>query len=108
MELFEELEDKDLRCLKCGLLHCDYFKPTKYIKQCPNFRSKLRNKYRKLQNYVYANLEKYGNSVISNAVYEKLGRKKTIEDLEQNGFTNVYIGVGAFGSIIVTADKRKD
>lgn len=105
----DEIEiDKDLKCLECGLLHCDYFKKTKYVKQCPNLRSKLKNKYRKLQNFVYFNLEKFGNSVISEQVYNKLGKKAVVKDLEQNGFTNIYISMGTYGSIIVTADKRKD
>jgi hypothetical protein len=102
--------DPDLTCLKCNVMHCDYkTKTTKNgVKKCSNIKSKLKNKYRKLQNYVYFNLKKYGNTIIGDVVYERLGKEKIKQDLSQNGFEDIYISKGTFGSIIVTAKYNEE
>jgi hypothetical protein len=104
--------DPDLTCLKCNNLHCDYsmHKTKKGVKQCMLTKKKLKNKYRKLQNYVYHNIKTYGNSIISEYAYENLGIEKIKQDLAQNGFVDIYISRGTFGTLIVEAkyDKERD
>ena len=39
-----------------------------------------------LENYVYRNLEKYGNCLISNHLIRKYGKNKILKDLQQHGF----------------------
>ena len=36
--------------------------------------------------YVYENLEKYGNTVINDNFYKKIGKKIVLSDLKNNGF----------------------
>ena len=102
--------DPDLTCLKCNVLHCDYKnKKTKLgTIKCPVTKSKMKNKYRKLQNYVYYNLKKYGNTIINEHTYNKLGVEKIKKDLAQNGFVDIYVSRGVFGSIIVNATYVKE
>ena len=87
--------DNDLKCLECKFVVCE---------KCKMKDNKLQNKYRKLQNYVYFNLEKYGNTVLSKKVYEELGQATIIKDLKENGFKNISFIIGAeSGAIIVKA-----
>lgn len=61
--------------------------------------------HRKLDKYVYDNLSIYGNTVIGNRVYKRLGKDTIIQDLIENGFKNVNITKGVnSGAIIVFAD----
>ena len=39
-----------------------------------------------LDNYVYRNLEKYKNCYISEKTFNKLGKKRILLDLKENGF----------------------
>ena len=39
-----------------------------------------------LENYIYRNLDRYGNCLISNSLYKRLGKTKILEDLKQHGF----------------------
>ena len=45
-----------------------------------------------LESYIYRNLERYGNCLISNELYEKLGEKKILNDLKNHGL-NCIINV---------------
>ena len=102
--------DPDLTCLKCGVLHCDYktHKTKTGIKKCSLTKKKYKNKYRKLQNYVYYNIKTYGNSLIADNVYDALGIEKIKQDLTQNGFVDIYFHRGAFNSLIVEAKYVKE
>ena len=95
----KEIRLKHLKCKECEHLHCDYYE-SYYGKECESLEIKLDNPYRKLQNYVYLHLKKYGNSLIANTTYTLLGEKEIIKDLKKNGFKKVKIEKGAFGSII--------
>lgn len=39
-----------------------------------------------LENYIYRNLDRYGNCLISNSLYKRLGKAKILEDLKLHGF----------------------
>lgn len=39
-----------------------------------------------LDQYVYRNLEHFGNAMIGNKTYEKFGEEKILKDLEKHGF----------------------
>lgn len=39
-----------------------------------------------LENYIYRNLDRYGNCLISNSLYKRLGKTKILKDLKQHGF----------------------
>lgn len=39
-----------------------------------------------LDRYIYRNLDRYGNCLISNHLYKKLGKTKILEILKQNGY----------------------
>lgn len=39
-----------------------------------------------LEPYIYRNLDRYGNCLISNSLYKRLGKTKILEDLKQHGF----------------------
>lgn len=102
--------DPDMTCLKCGVLHCDY-KTERVkggVKKCSLTKRKYKNKYRKLQNYVYHNIKTYGNSLIAENVYNALGIERIKKDLAQNGFVDIYFSRGTFNSLIVEAKYVKE
>lgn len=106
----EQPLDSDLTCVKCDVLHCDY-KTEKIkdgVKKCSYLKHKYKNKYRKLQNYVYYNIKTYGNSLIADNVYNTLGVDKIKKDLMQNGFVDIYFHRGTFNSLIVEAKYVKE
>lgn len=39
-----------------------------------------------MERYVYEHLKKYGNTIITETVYEKMGEKKILADLKKHGF----------------------
>lgn len=39
-----------------------------------------------LESYIYRNLDRYGNCLISNNLYKRLGKTKILEDLKLHGF----------------------
>ena len=39
-----------------------------------------------LDNYIFRNLEKYGNALISESLYKKLGKSKILKILKEKGF----------------------
>lgn len=39
-----------------------------------------------LENYIYRNLDRYGNCLISNNLIRKYGKNKILKDLKQHGF----------------------
>ena len=39
-----------------------------------------------MEKYVYEHLKRYGNTVISEKVYDKMGEKKILKDLKRHGF----------------------
>ena len=39
-----------------------------------------------LENYIYRNLDRYGNCLISNNLIRKYGKNKILKDLQQHGF----------------------
>lgn len=39
-----------------------------------------------LESYIYRNLDRYGNCLISNSLYKRLGKAKILEDLKLHGF----------------------
>lgn len=86
--------DNDIKCFDCEYMVCE---------NCQLKSKKLKNKYRKLQNYAYFNLEKFGNTVLSKKVYDALGKATIIKDLKDNGFKDISIIKSKTGSIIVKA-----
>lgn len=73
------------KCYTCEFTHCGY-NPT-----CELIKTKKDNPYRKLHNYVYKNLEAFGNTVISEDTLKELGEKTIKKDILHNGFKNVSI-----------------
>jgi hypothetical protein len=98
------LEDTDRICTECKFTHCGWYE-SKYENPCPLLNKKRSNKYMKLHKYVYQNLTKYGNAVISNETYETLGEQEILKDLEINGISNVIIDITADNTVIA---KRSD
>ena len=39
-----------------------------------------------LDQYVYNNLRKYGNTIIGESAYKRFGKNKILKDLEKHGF----------------------
>ena len=39
-----------------------------------------------LENYIYRNLDRYGNCLISNNLIRKYGKNKILKDVKQHGF----------------------
>lgn len=98
------LEDQDRICTQCKYSHCGWYE-AEYELQCPLANKKLKNKYTKLQRYVYLHLQRYRNSLISYETYEKLGEEEILKDLEMNGFPNVEIVITKDNTVIA---KRSD
>lgn len=95
----------EIDCLSCKLLHCDYYE-TRKNKKCVLEKDKHKNQYRKLQNYVYHNLKKFGNSIVTETLIEKIGKEGIIDDLTRNGFVDIYIDKNLIVS--ATYDKERD
>lgn len=98
------LSEKERICPQCKYTHCGWYEH-KYGVPCPLANNKIRNPYTKLQRYVYLNLERYNNALISYETYEKLGEKEILKDLEMNGFPNIIIYLTADNTVIA---KRSD
>ena len=39
-----------------------------------------------LESYIYRNLDRFGNCLISNSLYKRLGKEKILNDLKEHGF----------------------
>lgn len=87
------------KCYKCEYTHCGY-NPT-----CELIKTKKDNPYRKLHNYVYKNLEEFGNTVIGIDTLKELGKDIIIKDIKDNGFINISIETTKNKSIIIRAEK---
>lgn len=79
-------------CKECNLRTCE---------GCEHLEKRRRNKHKKLDNYVYMNLEKYGNTVLDPQVYKDLGAGRIVDDLLKNGFTNIEITITENSTILV-------
>ena len=99
------LEDTDRICEHCPYLHCGWYEAFNR-EPCPISKRKLKNKYSKLNKYVYENLRKYGNTLVSNETYDTLGEKAIIEDLKANGIDNVIIKITQDNTIILMLRKE--
>ena len=87
------------KCYTCEFMHCGY------NKNCELIKTKKENPYRKLNNYVYKNLEAFGNTVINIDTLNDLGEEIIIKDIKDNGFINVSIEQTKNKSIIIRAEK---
>lgn len=100
----DEVDDFEEICTKCKYAHCDWFKVDNNL-ECPLRKRKLENKYRKLQRYVYDNLKRYGNTIVSQITYNTLGEDGILNDLKENGIDNVKITITSDNTILL---KRRD
>ena len=97
-------EDTDKICDHCKYSHCDWYKVF-YKEECPLAKKKTRNKYTKLQKYVYENLTYYGNTIVSDIVYNALGEDGILADLKAKGFDNVEIKITNDETILLTRKR---
>lgn len=93
--------DNEVKCISCKFVHCGY------NPNCELISTKMYNKYKKLNNYVYNNLKHYGNALIGQATYEILGEDVIIKDIKGNGFKNVKIRKVDKDSYIITGEEVK-
>ena len=77
-EKMKDIEKIDKECLECKNSSCSY------CTCLEAFNRKRKNIFRKMQNYVYDNLKRYGNTFISTETYNKMGEKTIKEDLAKN------------------------
>lgn len=62
---------------------------------------------RLLDNYVYENLRKFKNALISEEEYKKLGEKRILEDLKREGFDcEIYIYNHYYNELTCLTTKR--
>lgn len=88
----------DSKCLTCKYRSCadDYY--------CQQIIYKYKNAYKKLENYAYDSLKRFGNTIISKEDYEALGERAIVEDLELNGFKDIKLQVA--GSVMISVSRR--
>lgn len=87
------------RCLKCEFRTCNE------NAKCEIKNYKYLNTYRKLDNYVYRNLKRYGNALLIKKDYRVLGEDRIKRDLELNGFKNICFTTTEYRSVIVWAER---
>ena len=62
-----------------------------------------------LDKYIYRNLEKYGNALISESLYKKLGKSKILKILKEKGFNcNIKIIKLSYIDIFFNNQNDKD
>ena len=87
------------RCLKCEFRTCNE------NAKCEIKNLKYFNSYRKLDNYVYRNLKRYGNALLIKKDYRVLGEAKIKRDLELNGFKDIRFEHTTYRAVIVWAER---
>lgn len=83
-----DLKIMNNKCNNCMVRDCENNKECIYRAKKLNYDLSLD---KKLENYVYFNLNDFGNCYISNNDYKKIGEKNIIKDIINNGFESAKI-----------------